>query len=137
MGDAINMAARLMCLPKAYQGLLCDERTYNLCQPFFSFDILGETKVKGKSSAISVFRPIAQIQQADLVKKAFNEQTGLIGRGKEKQAIEDVMNAIGESSVASLSFEADEGQGLSSIAQHVSDRFDQLKITHWYDFRLF
>ena len=61
MGDAINMAARLMCLPDAQGTILCDERTYNLCETEFQFEKMGEQKVKGKDYAISVFQPSAAI----------------------------------------------------------------------------
>ena len=62
MGDAINMAARLMCHKEAKRGILCDEKTFNLCETDFQFENLGETTVKGKNSAISIFRPLFTVQ---------------------------------------------------------------------------
>jgi hypothetical protein len=132
MGDAINMAARLMCLPEAHNGMLCDERTYNLCAPFFSFESMGETYVKGKSTAISVFRPVTAIADAELHKKAVNEPSVLIGRSVERQAIEQTVSSLGDPLANCLSFEADGGQGLSSLSQHVIDRLEAKKYPYWY-----
>lgn len=118
MGDSINMAARLMCHPEAAENMLCDEKTYNLCIDEFQFSPLGETKVKGKSHPISIFRPTSILKdpiKKDDVKKADLANT-TIGRTKEKAAIVNMVGKlINRDTTGILVIEADGGQGLSTL----------------------
>lgn len=121
MGDSINMAARLMCHNDASRGILVDQKTFNLCQGEFEFESLGDTKVKGKSDPISIFRPVFAIPEAD--KKTQNEATissaAVIGRESEKKAITDVFKQLQSSpQVDILLFSADGGLGLSTLVNY-------------------
>ncbi|KAJ1342170.1 hypothetical protein BSLG_003297 [Batrachochytrium salamandrivorans] len=120
MGDSINMAARLMCHAEAAEGILCDEKTYNLCALDFSFQNLGETKVKGKNSAISIFRPIAPVPESNKNKNssisAATASIEVIGREKERKCIMDALCRMKTAVVAdAIIIKADGGQGLSTL----------------------
>ena len=71
MGDSINMAARLMCLPIAQGSVVCDEKTRNLCQSEYIFSSCGQVNVKGKNHPIAAFLPMKPIMK----KKADGEVT--------------------------------------------------------------
>ncbi|KAJ3330454.1 hypothetical protein HDU91_003571, partial [Kappamyces sp. JEL0680] len=98
MGDAINMAARLMCHKDASRGILCDEKTFNLCESDFQFENLGETTVKGKSSPIAIFRPVFAIPEADKNNTSNNTLAStVIGREAEKKAIMENLDQLANS----------------------------------------
>jgi class 3 adenylate cyclase/tetratricopeptide (TPR) repeat protein len=56
VGDVVNLSARLMASAK--EGVLVDEATYNLTESLFSYQTLPKVSLKGKSSPVSVFRPL-------------------------------------------------------------------------------
>lgn len=118
MGDSINMAARLMCHPNAAAGILCDEKTFNLCEGEYEFERLGETKVKGKESPISIFRPIAFVPESNKKKHPIKDTDtiDLIGREKEKKAIEAALHRISTTNSPDIVIvQAESGQGLSTL----------------------
>ncbi|KNC97873.1 uncharacterized protein SPPG_09415 [Spizellomyces punctatus DAOM BR117] len=127
MGDSINMAARLMCHTEAKQSLLCDERSFNLCEQHFVFDKLGETKVKGKTHPISIFRPKGIVPEKSLrgasVRNPLALERGeLVGRYQEKQAIRSALEEFDDEDVKTRDpmitiLEAESGQGLSSFVE--------------------
>ena len=119
MGDSINMAARLMCLPYAANSILCDEKTYNLSERDFFFDFLGEVNVKGKATPISTFRPKALRPENGKGSSNRDNPREICGRLVEKAAI---INAItqhvdGEPS-GLVVIESDAGQGLSTLVKY-------------------
>lgn len=115
MGDSINMAARLMCHPEAAENMLCDEKTYNLCKSLFSFQLLGETKVKGKAAPISIFRPVEAVNETEK-KNDQSQNLPLIGRIKERNAIRSKLGKYANRDVGSIMLiEADGGHGLNTL----------------------
>jgi hypothetical protein len=115
MGDSINMAARLMCHPEAAENMLCDEKTYNLCKSQFQFNLLGETKVKGKALPISIFRPVEILKEAEK-KSETTQSLTLIGRLKERTAIRSILGKYINKDIAStMLIEADGGHGLNTL----------------------
>nr|KAJ3420720.1 hypothetical protein HK105_005344 [Polyrhizophydium stewartii] len=121
MGDAINMAARLMCHAEAASAILCDEKTFNLCESDFTFQNLGETKVKGKNSAISIFRPVASVPELNKKQKAAKqtESIDVIGREKERKAIVSALERMSPDADAdTIVIKADGGQGLSTLISY-------------------
>jgi hypothetical protein len=120
MGDSINMAARLMCHAEAHTGILCDEKTYNLCETDFNFLSLGETKVKGKNTAIAIFRPLGPKVDPGKAKKTEKVLTAseIIGRSKEKSIIQAALEKVGSDDVADvIVISAENGQGLTTMGQ--------------------
>lgn len=124
MGDAINMAARLMCSPKAKQIILCDEKTFSLCENEFVFENLGLLKVKGKAHPINIYQPK---HAKAIIKKSEDtaESKVLIGREKERNIIEQAikihLTTIGPRSII---MEAESGMGLSSMANWTDNKAD-------------
>ncbi|KAI9093055.1 nucleotide cyclase [Phlyctochytrium arcticum] len=138
MGDSINMAARLMCHAEAKRSLLCDERSYNLADTDFVFDKLGETMVKGKSHPIAIFRPRATLPERTLSKRGAGRRLGkgqLVGRLVEKDKIISELKqfeASGNAVVSSvLVFEAEGGQGLSTLLDYARVEAANYKLAMW------
>lgn len=117
MGDSVNMAARLMCHQKAKQTILCDEKTYNLCDSEFLFDVLGEIKVKGKTHPISIYKP-KKIRPDSMKQQLSPENLLIIGREGERKLIEESIEAHSTTNgPRMLVIEADGGMGLSTLAR--------------------
>lgn len=115
MGDSINMAARIMCHSEAACSILCDERTYNLCEREFSFQILGEVVVKGKKHPISIFRPVEIKETTNTSNRSQDEKFEIIGRIKEKEAIRKAIESAPRTEPAVVILEGEGGQGLSTL----------------------
>ncbi|KAJ3107585.1 hypothetical protein HDU96_007849 [Phlyctochytrium bullatum] len=116
MGDSINMAARLMCHPEAASSVLCDEKTYNLCEHEFVFEKLGETRVKGKAAPIPVFRPTLMRLDVGRAARRAAHKIEPIGRVKEKNAIKTVLSSWKDEETSGVVIvEADGGQGISTL----------------------
>jgi hypothetical protein len=135
MGDAINMAARLMCHKEAMCGILCDQKTYNLCENDFEFEVLGETTVKGKSSPIAIFRPQFAILETE---KKLNSPTNIqnstiLGRVEEKKAIAQTLDQLSNAAeVNNLFFSAEGGQGLTSLSNYTKAEAIKQNCHFWY-----
>ena len=126
MGDAINMAARLMCHKEAKNAILCDQKTYNLCQGEFQFDPVGEIVVKGKPNPIAVFRPVFSIaggatSNTNLVLGKANNQ--FLGRERERQLFNITLSEMKSSpTVRNFLVTAEGGLGLTTFANHCRAR---------------
>ncbi|KAJ3216323.1 hypothetical protein HDU67_009674 [Dinochytrium kinnereticum] len=122
MGDSINMAARLMCLPDASRSILCDEKTYNLCEHEFIFERLGEARIKGKAHPINIFRPAHIRPDVGRMARRGAQKLEPIGRTKEKNAINSALySCIEEETSGIVIIEADGGQGLSTLLDYAKD----------------
>ena len=132
MGDAINTAARLMCLSTAMESILCDEHTYNLCQSEFTFESLGDIRIKGRSNAIPVFRPLSSKAQADELPTSPNkDRVNIVGRLVEKDAIATSLRKLKGESPTSLLFEGEGGQGLSTLCEYITQQCQKNDISYW------
>jgi hypothetical protein len=131
MGDSINMAARLMCHPEAANSILCDEKTYNLCETGFVFERLGETFVKGKSKPINIFRPV-RMEGNNRKKWENTKNVKIIGRTQEKKIIQDVLSSFEEEDGAGISvFEGEGGQGLTSLVAFIKKQCFSMGVLSW------
>ncbi|KAJ3190642.1 hypothetical protein HK101_008516 [Irineochytrium annulatum] len=129
MGDSINMAARLMCHPQAASSILCDEKTYNLCENEFNFERLGEARIKGKSVPINIFRPTSIRTDTSRSPRRGNRlKVTPIGRTKERLAIKTALKSHLEDETAGVVIlEADGGQGLSTLVNFAKEEAVGLK----------
>lgn len=57
IGDTVNTASRLEGLTKGRCHILVSEQTKQTCEKAFSFEPMGEEKVKGREKPIQIFRP--------------------------------------------------------------------------------
>ncbi|KAG5459985.1 MAG: hypothetical protein BJ554DRAFT_8032 [Olpidium bornovanus] len=109
-----------MCNKKAKASLLCDERTYRLCEKEFVFESIGLVKVKGKDEPIPVYRPTAfQKMVKDTMGSYPNLNNELVGRKKEQETIDSALRAYEAGSNVTLVLEAEQGQGLTSLVRYL------------------
>ncbi|KAJ3226149.1 hypothetical protein HK099_005502 [Clydaea vesicula] len=126
MGDSINMAARLMCSQKCKGLILCDEKTYALCESEFSFETLGQIKVKGKSHQISIFQP-KKLKSNELKKQIQPENDIFIGRERERLIIENILKAhVTTSGPRILVVEGDGGMGVSTLTRWTDSQAEKM-----------
>ncbi|GAB4500344.1 MAG: adenylate/guanylate cyclase domain-containing protein [Anaerolineales bacterium] len=109
MGDAVNLAARLM-KQAGNGGILCDFDTYQQARKQIDFENLLPIRVKGKASMIRVYRPLGEVgmQMPD-------PGGELIGRVAETRLLAEVITALqrGESQI--LVFDGETGIGKSRL----------------------
>ncbi|KAJ3382209.1 hypothetical protein HDU92_004893 [Lobulomyces angularis] len=126
MGDSINMAARLMCSQKCKGLILCDEKTYTLCESEFSFETLGQIKVKGKSHQISIFQP-KKLKSNELKKQVLPENDLFIAREKERNTIENTLKThLTTCGPRILVVEGDGGMGVSTQTRWTESQAEKL-----------
>lgn len=127
MGDSINMAARLMCSPKAKGVILCDEKTYSLCENEFAFENLGLLKVKGKAHPINIYQPK---EAKELVLNATAAETDIfLGREKERALISRLLDThLTVTGPRIAIIEAESGMGLSTMARWTEKESDTLSL---------
>ena len=90
MGDAVNLAARLMSIAGPGQ-IRCDYETYRWARQHLAFDSLPSVGVKGKAGLIRVYRPIGEAQS----KQKKQTTTGrLIGRLNETARLTTIMDDV-------------------------------------------
>jgi hypothetical protein len=118
MGDSINMAARLMCLPEASSAVVCDEVTWKICRKDFEFEVLGGREVKGKKVAINVFKPLKPKDIATKGNEASASQVNVVGRKMERNTIDTLIANFSLGKPFTLLVEGDDGQGLSTLAEY-------------------
>ncbi|TPX51263.1 hypothetical protein SeLEV6574_g00388 [Synchytrium endobioticum] len=119
MGDSINMAARLMCLPTAAASVICDERTFALAEQDIFFEHLGVASVKGKANLIWTFRPILARPDGGNGSPFRQTPREICGRVLEKTAIIDaISNHVAGEPPGVVVLESDAGQGLSTLVKY-------------------
>jgi class 3 adenylate cyclase/tetratricopeptide (TPR) repeat protein len=90
MGDVVNLAARLMQAAKG-GGVLCDEATFQAARERVGFEALPSIQVKGKASAVAVYRP--QATSTGTIRR--RRARGLVGRSVERATIAEALAALG------------------------------------------
>jgi tetratricopeptide (TPR) repeat protein len=117
MGDAINMAARLMCSPKCNGIILCDEKTYTLCENEFSFLNLGLLKVKGKAHPINIYQPKEAKEKTVQIANTTDSNV-FLGRETERALISKLLDThTTVNGPRIMIMEAEGGMGLSTMAR--------------------
>lgn len=78
MGDAVNLAARLMGQVEK-SGVLCDEQTYQLTHNHIQYKTLSAVQLKGKEHPVALFCPLSVMSHSDIS----TEGEAMIGRRTE------------------------------------------------------
>ena len=129
LGMSVNLAARIMVLPAAEEGVLVDQTTYEQCSSTFQFEMeKGVVKPrmfspKGFRSAVPYYAAVA------LASKKKTKEISLVGRQNEKAVLRasvDSWLSQGSSSTHTLILEGASGMGKSALAawleQDIVDR---------------
>lgn len=109
MGDAVNLAARLMgrCSP---HGILCDVDTKNATSYAIAFDDLPPARLKGKSRPVPLFAPLSLLDTSD----TSLEGDIMIGRCEELDFLQSKIESLlkGEASIVLIEGEGGIGKSL-------------------------
>jgi class 3 adenylate cyclase/tetratricopeptide (TPR) repeat protein len=114
MGDAINLASRLMDRARAGGGgVLCDYGTYDQARRWISFESLSPIRVKGKAGLIRVYRPGRD-------DKAHGTRRALVGRESEAARLDSALDAVGHGQSGILIIEGETGIGKSRLVTELT-----------------
>ncbi|MCB0172011.1 MAG: tetratricopeptide repeat protein [Anaerolineae bacterium] len=129
MGDAVNLAARLMS-QAGPSGILCDEDTRRKTQQRIAFDTLSPVKLKGKSGLIPIFRPTDATQrQAVQARMGFLGRQKLVGRQAEVAHFQAVLAAVASDQSRVLILEGEAGIGKSRLIAEFIPLLEQQGMT--------
>jgi class 3 adenylate cyclase/tetratricopeptide (TPR) repeat protein len=130
IGDTVNLAARMEAIAEPGTTYLTKE-TYQLAKGLFHFQPVGEKKVKGKESPISVYKVLST--KEDVYRPRLGSErliySRLVGRDSELNRLElQVMKAInGQGSVINIIGEA--GIGKSRLLAELKNREVMKRVT--------
>ena len=114
IGDAVNLAARLM--QSAASGeILCDRYT-RIGAEMIDFEPLEPIRVKGKSKAIQIFRPLGQ------KKMRIRRQAEIFGREEELTLFRGLLTQLQNGRGATLVVEGEAGIGKSHLVDDFAER---------------
>ena len=119
MGDAVNLAARLMQLAaKSGGGLRGDHATFHATQDAIHWEALPPQMVKGKAAAVRVYQPLA----LHTSRAPRREGRGLVGRAAEMAQIERALEASLAGRLQVVCLEAEAGLGKSRLVTELTHR---------------
>jgi class 3 adenylate cyclase/tetratricopeptide (TPR) repeat protein len=118
MGDAVNLAARLMQLAQPGQ-ILASENTFDGNQNAFVWQLHDSVMVKGKSDPIQLYELIRLRRQGTMRLKDLEYTLPMVGRKAEIKLIKDaIAKALkGEGQIVGITAEA--GMGKSRLATEI------------------
>ena len=90
IGDTVNLSARLMSAAATTNDIYVDEETKS-GSPGISFEDLGAIKVKGKSQAINIFRPLAKKTTTAIMNSLTK---AIVGRASEREMIQEFIDNL-------------------------------------------
>ncbi len=117
MGDAVNLAARLMQLA-GRGGILGDHVTHQATQDTIEWAALTPQTVKGKAAAVHIYRPLGLLS----VRRAPQEEQRLVGRAREMAQIEHAFKQSIAGQRQVLCLEGEPGIGKSRLVAELAQR---------------
>ncbi|NTU80256.1 MAG: tetratricopeptide repeat protein [Chloroflexales bacterium] len=118
MGDAVNLAARLM-QKAGKSGILCDFPTYHAARAELHWDVLAPLTVKGKASPVRVYRPLGLTSAVEARSLRHGAGQPLIGREEELARLEEALGLVAGGQSRVLFIEGEEGIGKSRMIQEL------------------
>ncbi len=120
MGEAVALAARMETAAEP-GTVLVSENTYNLIEPQFDWQALGEITVKGMSRPIVVYRPLAPLADAESLQRMLPHDFSipLIGRDEAFNALKDQVLDLYDDRGGIALVTADKGLGKSFLVARV------------------
>lgn len=121
MGEAIALAARMETAAEP-GTVLVSENTYRLTSTQFEWLSLGEIKVKGVSTPIAVYRPIAPYVSLERP-AAYELPSPLIGRDTEAEGLKDCIEDLNDGLGGIVIITGEQGMGKSLLTNEVRQYF--------------
>jgi class 3 adenylate cyclase/predicted ATPase len=122
IGDAVNLAARLMQLA-GRSGVLGDHATFHATRADIQWQELSPQTVKGKAAAVRLYRPLGQ-QSAQGRHSQIRDfdSSSLVGRAAEGVRIERLLEQTAAGQLHVLCLEGDPGIGKSRLVGELARR---------------
>ena len=118
IGSSVNLAARLM---QRADPVECDAATRTAARRRVLFESLAPARIKGRSEAVQVYRPIA-VRAADGTSALRGQAQPLIGRLPERQLLEQRLAELERSGQGGVVFvEGEPGIGKTRLIRHLLD----------------
>ncbi|MDF1666527.1 MAG: adenylate/guanylate cyclase domain-containing protein, partial [Planctomycetota bacterium] len=124
IGDIVNLSARLMQAAKG--RVLCDNPTYLEAQKRYHFEDLGEIKVKGKTTTISIFEPKSTIRTS--TRTLGSDHDAVIGRFSERKILAKLFESDRSQDAPLIMIEAPTGLGKSCLMAEIVHKAPQHSI---------
>ncbi len=124
MGEAVALAARLESAAEPGTVLVSHD-TYRLAQPRFDWQELGEIAVRGISTPIAVYRPLAARaeDQSPLRSDAYGLPSLLVGRDAELQVLQECIADLSAGQGRIVELTGADGSGKSHLVAWVQKCF--------------
>ncbi len=122
IGASVNLAARLMQasqISPAGREILCDQASYLAAQDRASFERLPDIMVKGRSTALAVYRPI--LASPAVRKPKTLALRPLVGRVRERAVLIDALEALQQRRGGVCIIEGEAGLGKSRLLEELQD----------------
>ncbi len=134
MGEAIALAARLEAAAEP-GTVLVSEATYNQVEGKFHWIDMGEIQLKGFTTPIHVYRPLALRSDAELLQEmqTYIHSTPLIGRYEEYDLIRQKVDRVVEGRGEIVLISGERGLGKSFLVRQVHQDL-QLRKQIWESF---
>jgi class 3 adenylate cyclase/predicted ATPase len=120
VGDAVNLAARLMQLA-GHGRVLCDHATYHAAGGAVRWLPLPPQTVKGKAAAVVVYRPLGLQQQ----RRTVDSRRPLIGREAERTRLVGALDQLAQGRLQAICIEGDSGIGKGRLLAEVDRVADE------------
>jgi class 3 adenylate cyclase len=126
MGDAVNLAARLM-QEAGSRRILCDYETYRICRDWGVFETLSPMRVKGKAGLVRAYRPVGQAAGNEtaggltgLRRRPVWGESLLVGRRAEVDRLATALDAVVTGQSRTLIIEGEAGIGKSRLVAELT-----------------
>ena len=130
-GDTINVAARLCSIGQSEQ-ILVSKNTYQLTKGYFIYDQLDPKTLKGKSSAVDVYKVLSTIRRPNKVHRISGLRSELIDREIELKKINNATSNLLKRIGSIILISGDAGTGKSRLVKEIKTILDLSKI-HWLE----
>jgi class 3 adenylate cyclase/tetratricopeptide (TPR) repeat protein len=135
MGDAVNLASRLEDLSPPSQ-IFVSEDTYRRTRHIFSFNDLGDQRIKGRVEPIRIYQALGLRSQPASMRGLTSARYPLVGRQNEAQALAAAIQALVKPQGGIVLVEGDAGIGKSRLVTEVRRKLERSGAAlHWLEGR--
>ncbi|MEE4302384.1 MAG: adenylate/guanylate cyclase domain-containing protein [Pseudomonadales bacterium] len=127
MGDAVNLAARLM--QRADGGILSDESTWKGASAGIAFGEPRTLRLKGRGEADTVHAPLAIVDGIEKEDGAGAATPAMVGRVAEREALAGALDELVRGNSGVVFIEADAGFGKSRLLRHLREAARSAQVT--------
>jgi len=124
MGEAVALAARMETAAEPGTVLVSDN-TYQLVKNRFTWEVLGEIRVKGISHPVAVYRPLEPVldEQVSEVRAGYALTAPLTGRGAEYKTVINAVHNLYDGRGGVVLISGEKGLGKSYLVNQVHQHF--------------